>query len=90
MVIAEGRNSTLAKSIGSENFRKDYQQTAQTFLVEISELNTEEAIQIFYEKKSIVIIRVCPPYLCEASTTQQKTIQLISPFYVFLRFVKRC
>ena len=66
LVIAEGRNSTLAKSIGSENFRKDYQQTAQTFLVEISELNTEEAIQIFYEKEIFALM----PYMNEASSNQ--------------------
>ena len=66
LVIAEGRNSTLAKSIGSENFRKDYQQTAQTFLVEISELNTEEAIQIFYEKEIFALM----PYMNEAASNQ--------------------
>ena len=66
LVIAEGRNSTLAKSIGSENFRKEYQQTAQTFLVEISELNTEEAIQIFYEKEIFALM----PYMNEAASNQ--------------------
>lgn len=66
LVIAEGRNSTLAKSIGSENFSKDYQQTAQTFLVEISELNTEEAIQIFYEKEIFALM----PCMNEASSKQ--------------------
>ena len=40
LVIAEGRNSNLAKSIASENFSKDYEQVAKTFLVKIPELNT--------------------------------------------------
>ena len=39
LVIAEGRNSTFAKSIGAETFKKDYQQIAKTFLVEIPECN---------------------------------------------------
>ena len=34
LVIAEGRNSTLAKSVASEKFSRDYQQIANTFLVE--------------------------------------------------------
>ena len=56
LVIAEGRNSTLAKSIASENFSKDYEQTAKTFLVEIPELNAEEAIQVFYEKEIFALM----------------------------------
>ena len=48
LVIAEGRNSTLAKSIASENFSKDYEQVAKTFLVEIPALDSEEAIQVFH------------------------------------------
>lgn len=56
LVIAEGRNSTLAKSIASENFSKDYEQVAKTFLVEIPELNAEEAIQVFYEKEIFALM----------------------------------
>jgi 2-octaprenylphenol hydroxylase len=56
LVIAEGRNSTLAKSIASENFSKDYEQAAKTFLVEIPELNAEEAIQVFYEKEIFALM----------------------------------
>ena len=56
LVIAEGRNSTLAKSIASENFSKDYEQVAKTFLVEILELNAEEAIQVFYEKEIFALM----------------------------------
>ena len=56
LVIAEGRNSNLAKSIASENFSKDYEQTAKTFLVEIPELNAEEAIQVFYEKEIFALM----------------------------------
>ena len=56
LVIAEGRNSTLAKSIASENFSTDYEQVAKTFLVEIPELNAEEAIQVFYEKEIFALM----------------------------------
>ena len=56
LVIAEGRNSTLVKSIASENFSKDYEQVAKTFLVEIPELNAEEAIQVFYEKEIFALM----------------------------------
>ena len=56
LVIAEGRNSTLAKSIASENFSKDYEQVAKTLLVEIPELNAEEAIQVFYEKEIFALM----------------------------------
>ena len=56
LVIAEGRNSTLAKSIASENFSKDYEQVAKTFLVEILELNAEEAIQVFHEKEIFALM----------------------------------
>jgi 2-octaprenylphenol hydroxylase len=56
LVIAEGRHSTLAKSIGSENFAKDYQQIAQTFHVDTPGLKTEEAIQIFYEKEIFALM----------------------------------
>ena len=56
LVIAEGRNSTLAKSIASENFSKDYEQVAKTFLVKIPELNAEEAIQVFYEKEIFALM----------------------------------
>ena len=56
LVIAEGRNSTLAKSIALENFSKDYEQVAKTFLVEIPELNAEEAIQVFYEKEIFALM----------------------------------
>ena len=56
LVIAEGRNSTLAQSIASENFSKDYEQVAKTFLVEIPELNTEEAIQVFHEKEIFALM----------------------------------
>ncbi len=56
LVIAEGRNSTLAKSIASENFSKDYEQVAKTFLVEIPELNAEEAIQVFHEKEIFALM----------------------------------
>jgi len=66
LVIAEGRNSTLAKSIGSENFTKDYQQIAQTFHVDIPGLKTEEAIQIFYEKEIFALM----PYINGSSINQ--------------------
>ena len=56
LVIAEGRNSTLAKSIASENFSKDYEQVAKTFIVEIPELNAEEAIQVFHEKEIFALM----------------------------------
>ena len=56
LVIAEGRNSTLAQSIASENFSKDYEQVAKTFLVEIPELNAEEAIQVFHEKEMFALM----------------------------------
>ena len=56
LVIAEGRNSTLAKSIASENFSKDYEQVAKTFLVEIPELNAKEAIQVFHEKEIFALM----------------------------------
>ena len=56
LVIAEGRNSTLAKSIASENFSKDYEQVAKTFLVEIPELNSEEAVQVFHEKEIFALM----------------------------------
>ena len=56
LVIAEGRNSTLAKSIASENFSKDYEQVAKTFLVEIPELNPDEAIQVFHEKEIFALM----------------------------------
>ena len=56
LVIAEGRNSTLAKSIASENFSKDYEQVAKTFLVEIPELNAQEAIQVFREKEIFALM----------------------------------
>ena len=56
LVIAEGRNSKLAKSIASENFSKDYEQVAKTFLVEIPELNIEEATQVFYEKEIFALM----------------------------------
>tara|TARA_B100000287_G_scaffold142314_1_gene134063 strand:- start:1725 stop:2873 length:1149 start_codon:yes stop_codon:yes gene_type:complete len=56
LVIAEGRNSTLAKSIGSKNFSKDYQQIAQTFIVEAPKIKAEEAIQIFYEKEIFALM----------------------------------
>jgi 2-octaprenylphenol hydroxylase len=56
LVIAEGRNSKLAKSIASENFSKDYEQIAKTFLVEIPELNIEEATQVFHEKEIFALM----------------------------------
>jgi 2-octaprenylphenol hydroxylase len=56
LVIAEGRNSTLAKSIASENFSKDYEQIAKTFIVEIPELNLDEAIQVFHEKEIFALM----------------------------------
>ena len=56
LVIAEGRNSTLAQSIASENFSKDYEQVAKTFLVEIPELNAQEAIQVFHEKEIFALM----------------------------------
>ena len=56
LIIAEGRKSTLAKSIASENFSKDYEQVAKTFLVEIPELNAEEAIQVFHEKEIFALM----------------------------------
>ena len=56
LVIAEGRNSTLAQSIASENFSKDYEQVAKSFLVEIPELNAEEAIQVFHEKEIFALM----------------------------------
>jgi 2-octaprenylphenol hydroxylase len=54
--LPEGRNSTLAKSIASENFSKDYEQVAKTFLVEIPELNPDEAIQVFHEKEIFALM----------------------------------
>ena len=66
LVIAEGRNSTLAKSIASENFSKDYEQVAKTFLVEIPELNAQEAIQVFHEKEIFALM----PYKNGAETNQ--------------------
>ena len=56
LVIAEGRNSNLAQSIASENFSKDYEQIAKTFLVEIPELNSKEAIQVFHEKEIFALM----------------------------------
>ena len=46
----------MAKSIASENFFKDYEQVAKTFLVEIPELNAEEAIQVFHEKEIFALM----------------------------------
>ena len=66
LVIAEGRNSTLAKSIASENFSKDYEQVAKTFLVEIPELNPDEAIQVFHEKEIFALM----PYKNDAEMNQ--------------------
>ena len=66
LVIAEGRNSTFAKSIGAETFKKDYQQIAKTFLVEIPECKDEEAIQIFYEKEIFALM----PYKSDSSAGQ--------------------
>ena len=66
LVIAEGRNSTLAKSIASENFSKDYEQAAKTFLVEIPELDSEEAIQVFHEKEIFALM----PYKNGTETNQ--------------------
>ena len=66
LVIAEGRNSTLAKSIASENFSKDYEQVAKTFLVEIPELNAQEAIQVFHEKEIFALM----PYKNDAEINQ--------------------
>ena len=66
LVIAEGRNSNLAKSIASENFSKDYEQIAKTFLVEIPELNSEEAVQVFYEKEIFALM----PYKSDSSAGQ--------------------
>jgi len=66
LVIAEGRNSTFAKSIGAETFKKDYQQIAQTFLVEIPECKNEEAIQVFYEKEIFALM----PYKSDSSAGQ--------------------
>ena len=66
LVIAEGRNSALAKSIGSESFTKDYQQIAQTFHVDIPGLKIEEAIQIFYEKEIFALM----PYINGSSINQ--------------------
>jgi len=66
LVIAEGRNSALAKSIGSESFTKDYQQIAQTFHVDIPGLKIEEAIQIFYEKEIFALM----PYINGSSIDQ--------------------
>ena len=56
LVIAEGRNSNLAKSIALENFSKDYEQVAKTFIVEIPELNPDEAIQVFHEKEIFALM----------------------------------
>ena len=56
LVIAEGRNSNLAKSIASENFSKDYEQVAKTFLVEVPELNSDEAVQVFHEKEIFALM----------------------------------
>ncbi|MDB3950078.1 FAD-dependent monooxygenase [Gammaproteobacteria bacterium] len=56
LVIAEGRNSNLAKSIASENFSKDYEQVAKTFLVEAQELISDEAVQVFHEKEIFALM----------------------------------
>ena len=56
LVIAEGRNSNLAKSIALENFSKDYEQVAKTFLVEVPELNSDEAVQVFHEKEIFALM----------------------------------
>ena len=56
LVIAEGRNSNLAKSIALENFSKDYEQVAKTFLVEVPELNSHEAVQVFHEKEIFALM----------------------------------
>ena len=56
LVIAEGRNSTLAKSVASENFSRDYQQIAKTFLVEIPDISGDKAIQVFYEQEIFALM----------------------------------
>jgi len=66
LVIAEGRNSNLAKSIASETFSKDYDQIAKTFLVEIPELNAEEAVQVFHEKEIFALM----PYKNDSEINQ--------------------
>ncbi|MBD62839.1 MAG: hypothetical protein CMD68_02020, partial [Gammaproteobacteria bacterium] len=66
LVIAEGRDSTLARSIGSEVFARDYGQIAHTFLVEASELNINEAIQVFYDKEIFALM----PYNDDFSLNQ--------------------
>ena len=51
LVIAEGRNSTLAKSVASDNFSRDYQQIAKTFLVEIANMKRRWPFKCFMSKK---------------------------------------
>ena len=56
LVIAEGRNSKLAEMVSSVNLKKTYQQIARTFIVEIPELESDRAIQIFYEKEIFALM----------------------------------
>ena len=64
LVIAEGRNSALAKSVASENFSRDYQQIAKTFLVEIPDISRDKAIQVFYEQEIFALM----PYKNDSDT----------------------
>ena len=65
-MIAEGRNSTLAKSVASENFSRDYQQIAKTFLVEIPDISGDKAIQVFYEQEIFALM----PYKNDSDINQ--------------------
>lgn len=56
LVIAEGRNSKLADLMSPDRTQIDYDQIAKTFLVRIPGLNTDKAIQVFYEKEIFALM----------------------------------
>ena len=56
LVIAEGRNSKLAELMSSQKTQKNYHQIARTFLVQVPDLEMDQAIQIFYEKEIFALM----------------------------------
>ena len=56
LVIAEGRNSKLAELISPQKNQKNYHQIARTFLAQIPGLETDQAVQIFYEREIFALM----------------------------------
>jgi len=56
LVAAEGRNSKIAKQISNNGFTKNYHQVAHTFLVDIPDLDSNTAIQVFHEKEIFALM----------------------------------